>query len=143
MKPAVELVLAATYPDVARATELLRAQLPEWLDGERRDAVELALAEVLTNIVEHGYAGGSTDAIHVHLLDRPGALEIDVWDRGRAIPDGRLEQAGPGTFDFDPTDLAALPEGGMGLALIKQAFQEVSYRSRDGLNLLRLVHIFR
>ncbi len=40
---------------------------------------------------------------------------------------------------FDPTDLAALPEGGMGLALVKSAFHEVRYGSREGTNRLQLV----
>jgi serine/threonine-protein kinase RsbW len=136
----VEVVLCATFDEVARATERLRAQLPDWLAGDQRDAVELALAEALTNIVEHGYAGGSMEEIRVHLFDRPGALEVDVWDRGLAIPEGRIDQADDTIFDFDPTDLGALPEGGMGLALIKAAFDEVDYASHDGLNRLHLVH---
>ena len=139
----LELVLHATFADVARATEHLRDHLPAWLAGDARHAVELALAEVLTNIVEHGYHGGALEDIRVRLLDRPGGLEVDVCDRGRPIPDGRLEQADETTFLFDPTDIAGLPEGGMGLALIKAAFDEVRYASHDGLNQLHLVLRFR
>jgi serine/threonine-protein kinase RsbW len=101
--------------------------------------VEIALAEALTNIVEHGYGGDSDENVRLRLLERPGALEIDVWDRGRPIPHERLEQADETTFLFDPTDLDALPEGGLGLALIKSAFDEVRYSSRDGVNRMRLV----
>lgn len=136
----VEVVLCATFDEVARATVQLRSQLPEWLDGEQRNAVELALAEALNNIVEHGYAGGSMDEIRVRLLDRPGALEVEVRDRGLAIPKGRLDQTDGAIFDFDPTDIGALPEGGMGIALIKAAFEEVDYASHDGMNRLHLVH---
>lgn len=134
-----ELVLAATLADVARATQQLRELLPDWMDGSERDMVEIALAEALTNIVEHGYGHDSSARVRLRLLERPGALEVDVWDRGRPIPLGRLEQADETTFLFDPTELAALPEGGMGLALIKTAFNEVRYRSKDGVNRLHLV----
>ena len=132
-------VLKARLADVAAATQRLRALLPDWMDEPERDKVEIALAEALTNIVEHGYGHDSDENVRLRLLERPGALEIDLWDRGRPIPHGRLEQADETTFLFDPTDLQSLPEGGLGLALIKSAFDEVSYRSRDGVNRLHLV----
>ncbi|MGZ5179971.1 MAG: ATP-binding protein [Ramlibacter sp.] len=135
-----ELVLQATLADVAPATQQVRQLLPDWLGADECDAIELALAEALTNIVEHGYGRDSNARVRLRLLERPGALEIDVWDQGRPIPPGRLEQAdATTTFQFDPTDLAGLPEGGMGLALIKSAFHEVRYATRDGVNRLHLV----
>ena len=135
-----ELVLTATLAEVARVTQQLRGLLPEWLDAAERALVEIALAEALTNNVEHGHGGDCSDTVRLRLFERPGALEVDLWDSGRPIPVGRLDQADAATtFQFDPTDLAALPEGGMGLALIKSAFQEVRYRRRDGVNWLHLV----
>lgn len=131
--------LRATLADVARATQRVRAELPDWLDAAERDAVELALAEALTNIVEHGYGGDAVDEIRVRLAERAGALEVEVWDRGRPIPPGKLEQADDTTFQYDPEDLDGLPEGGLGLALIKAAFNEVRYRRKAGVNRLQLV----
>lgn len=131
--------LRATLADVARATQRVRAELPDWLDAAERDAVELALAEALTNIVEHGYGGDAVDEIRVRLAERAGALEVEVWDRGRPIPPGKLEQADDTTFQYDPQDLDGLPEGGLGLALIKAAFNEVRYRRKAGVNRLQLV----
>ena len=133
-----EFSLPATLEEVARATQRVRAALPAWLAEAERDAVEIAVAEALTNVVEHGYAGGPGE-IHVKVADRPGALEVELFDRGRPIPGRVLEEADNTTFDFDPTDLAGLPEGGMGLPLIKAAFHEVRYRRRSGVNRLQLV----
>jgi serine/threonine-protein kinase RsbW len=70
-------------------------------------------------------------------------LEVDVWDYGNPIPDDQLEHAGSSTFDFEPTDTGALPEGGMGLALIKAAFDEVDYASDGRENWLHLILHFR
>lgn len=138
--PDAELLVPATLADVARATERLRTLLPGWLSDGERDAIELALAEALTNIVEHGFGSDSAHQVRLRVRERDAALEIDLWDQGRPIPPGRLRQADPSTtFHYDPTDLAALPEGGMGLALIKSAFHEVRYGSRDGMNRLHLV----
>jgi serine/threonine-protein kinase RsbW len=135
-----ELVVQATLAEVARATERLRTLLPDWLSDSERDAIELALAEALTNIVEHGFGHDSEQRVRLRVRERDAALEIDLWDHGRPIPPGRLRQADPETtFLYDPTDLAALPEGGMGLALIRSAFHEVRYGSRDGMNRLHLV----
>jgi serine/threonine-protein kinase RsbW len=135
-----ELSVATRLADVAAATQQLRGMLPDWLEERERDAIELALAEVLTNVVRHGYGGDAAEKMRVRVLERPGALEIDVWDRGRPIPPGKLESTDVTTsFSFDPTNLAELPESGMGLALIKSAFDDVRYASRDGVNRLHLV----
>jgi serine/threonine-protein kinase RsbW len=124
---------------VATATQQVRQLLPEWLEPAECDAIELGVAEALTNIVVHGYGGDTQETVLVRLLERPAGLEIEIRDRGRPIPPGRLEQADETTFLYDPTDLGALPEGGMGLALIKAAFHKVSYRRKGGINRLRLV----
>lgn len=134
-----ELSLHATLDQVAAATQQVRQLLPEWMEPHECDAIELGVAEALTNIVEHGYGGDTQETVLVRLLERPGGLEIEIRDRGRPIPPGRLEQADETTFLYDPTDLGSLPEGGMGLALIKAAFHEVSYRRKGGVNRLRLV----
>jgi serine/threonine-protein kinase RsbW len=134
------VMLQASLAQVAPTTQRVRQLLPEWLGEPDRDAIELALAEALTNIVEHGYGHDTTEPVRLRLLERSGALEIDIWDRGRPIPDGLIENTDASTtFLFDPTDLDGLPEGGMGLALIKAAFDEVRYGTRDGVNRLRLV----
>src|SRR4051812_24095785 len=132
--------LQASLAQVAPATQRVRQLLPDWLGEAERDAMELALAEALTNIVEHGYGRDSADPVRLRLLERAGALEIDIWDSGQPIPEGMIENTDVSTtFLFDPTDLEGLPEGGMGLALIKAAFHDVRYGTRDGVNRLRLV----
>jgi serine/threonine-protein kinase RsbW len=131
--------VAATLPDVARAVEYLQGRLPERLPEEQRFQVAIALAEVLTNIVEHGYANQGGPAIDVSWSTSERGLVIEVRDAGRPIPRERLDQAGADTtFGFDPTDLGGLPEGGMGLGIIKTAFDHVDYGSKDGINRLRL-----
>ncbi|MBK0392352.1 ATP-binding protein [Ramlibacter algicola] len=135
-----ELRVPSTLEAVAQATQQLRALLPDWLSGSEADAIELAIAEALTNVVQHGYAGQPGHEIRLRVRERDAAVEIDLWDQGRPIPRERLRNADANTtFQFDPTDLAGLPEGGMGLALIKSAFHEVRYGSRDGTNRLHLV----
>ena len=133
-----------TLAEVARAVEALQAQLPQELHEHERFSVAIALAEVLTNIVEHGYEGNGGPAIEIAWSASTHGFVIEVRDAGRPIPADRLAQAGADTtFGFDPTDLGGLPEGGMGLGIIKTAFDHVAYRSQDGQNRLRLGKRFR
>jgi len=46
-------------------------------------------------------------------------------------------------LDYDPDDLASLPEGGMGLYLLHSLMDHVDYVSRDGRNVLTLERRFR
>ena len=135
----MRMQVAATLPDVARAVEWLQEQLPPQLEENDRFQVAIALAEVLTNIVEHGYEGRGGPPIDVAWSCTARSLVIEVRDQGRPIPRERLEFASRDTtFGFDPTDVGGLPEGGMGLGIIKTAFDHVDYRTKAGVNRLRL-----
>ena len=133
-----------TLDAVAHAVEAWQAQLPQRLHEHERFQVAIALAEVLTNIVEHGYGGAGGPAIELAWSEGRSGLVIEVRDAGRPIPADRLKQASRDTtFGFDPTDIGGLPEGGMGLGIIKTAFDHVDYRSEAGVNRLRLGKRFR
>ncbi len=93
-------------------------------DGEVRFAVRLAVEEVFTNILEHGYAG-----------DGPVAVAVDGGPRCIRI---RLSDEAP---SFDPAgapapDLASpLDErdpGGLGWHLVHQLMDEVEHEPAPG-----------
>ena len=132
------LVVQPTLQDVARAVQVLQRALPARLPEADRHALEIALGEVLVNIVQHGFAGAVGAPIEVRWLEREDALLVEVRDTGCAIPADRLQAPGPDAFAFDPCNIAALPEGGFGLALVKAAFDVVEYRSADGVNCMHL-----
>ena len=86
--------------------------------------VQLAVHEICTNIVGHGYSEHSSGRIKITLTlaKEPQILIIDLHDTGRAvdlsaIPDPNLEEA---------------QEGGYGLFLVRQLMDEVSYHSQEG-----------
>ena len=139
-----QLTVQPTLQDVARAIQELEQQLPPRLDEHQRYGVAVALAEVLTNIVEHGFGGRGGPPIEVTWAASAHGLVVEVRDAGKPIPGDRLRTAGPDTtFGFDPTDVGALPEGGLGLGIIKTAFDHVAYRSAGGQNRLRLGKRYR
>ncbi len=95
--------------------------------------VLLAVTEMVTNILVHGYKG------------QPGPLEIQVALKGDALVIRLTDQAPP----FDPTRLPApdirvplekRPLGGMGIYLTKEFMDRVTYRyTLQGQNQLTLV----
>jgi serine/threonine-protein kinase RsbW len=132
------LLMPAALAEVAGASRKLRSFLPERMTAQQRDEVELGITEALTNIVRHGFAGQSGSDVSVSCSEEEGGVALEIRDCGHPIPADKLQGAGDAAFDFDPTDLAGLPEDGLGLSLIKAAFDEVSYSSEGGTNILVL-----
>jgi serine/threonine-protein kinase RsbW len=92
--------------------------------------VELVLAEVLNNIVEHAYADLRGEiALQLALCGQ--ALRCRVADGGRPMPGGQLPA---GRL---PQDKAAeLPEGGFGWHLIRTLAHDLRYARTGGQNVL-------
>ncbi len=95
--------------------------------------VELVLAEVLNNIVEHAYAGIAPGPIRLLLLQEAQVLTCRIEDEGRpmpgeVLPDGRLPEIA--------ADLSDLAEGGWGWALVRTLADDLQYRREAGRNQL-------
>lgn len=97
-------------------------------------ALELALAEVLNNVVEHAYAGRS-GSISLSIALHRGMILCLIVDHGRAMPGLTLP---PG---HSPQTLAAqrdlLCEGGWGWHLIRSLTRDLVYSRTGGENRLR------
>ena len=91
----------------------------------------VALDEVVSNVVNYGHRGGSDRPIVVHVLVRPGRLEVEIVDEGE--PFTPLERDSP---DVSQT-LDERPVGGLGIHIVKQLMDDVSYHREDGRNHLR------
>lgn len=133
--PEMTLEIGSSPMDVRRALVRATEALVRGGYGPRfRGIVELVLAEALNNIVEHAYAGQGAGRIQVRLLELPGAICLQLRDRGApmpglVLPEGRLKPLG---HDGD------LPEGGFGWYLIRRLASEVSYRRDAGENILEI-----
>ena len=102
------------------------------LDREEIATIELVLAEIINNIVEHAYpesgAGGPIDIACRHTSR---GLIVEICDEGRAMPDGPLPQGNPGASEVALEDT---PEGGFGWFLIQHLAKDVTYRRERGKN---------
>lgn len=106
--------------------------------ADLRTRTQIALAEACNNIVEHAYAPPHDVPDPIITLDisgDQGGLQITLRDKGRAMPDGPLP--GRELPPVNPDDLAGLPEGGFGWALLREMTRALSISRRNGQNILR------
>jgi len=95
-------------------------------------ALDLALEEILTNIMSHGYTDDREHEIKVRLTARPEALEAEVEDDGR--PFNPLEAPKPDTT----RSLHDRSIGGLGIHLARTLVDGLEYQRREGKNVLLL-----
>ena len=116
-------------PEAVRAAlgHILRDVTPLGLSADVTGTLELILAEVLNNVVEHAYQwqGGS---ITLRLGASDAALWCEVCDTGAVMPGGHLPVGAPAVIDCRVDDL---PEGGFGWFLIRALSLDLMYQ-RDG-----------
>lgn len=122
--------VAADYQSLDRAVLALRARAAAVLCEDKLTCFEIAVAEALTNIVQHAYGQKPGQWIEVEYVEDSQSVAIILKDQGKPVPDDLVEAA------------AALPdafeESGRGLALIRACSDRIHYtRSANG-NALKL-----
>ncbi len=103
------------------------------LPDDAEATVEIVLAEVLNNIVEHACVGLSGRRIAITIVPTPTGLQCQVCDNGRPLPGGTLPAGDPP----DPTRRTPeLAEGGFGWLLIRGLAHGLRYQRSGGMNVL-------
>ena len=107
--------------------------------SDLRSELELVLAEVLNNIVEHAYAGGQDaacpgDGIDMQITFLPDMLLFHISDQGTAMPGGQLPAGKQARLSVP---LETLPEGGFGWFLIHALTRDLTYCREGSHNRLR------
>lgn len=100
---------------------------------EERGTVELVLAEVLNNVVEHAYAGTDDGEIALEVRETSSGLTVTVQDYGVPMPEGGLPIKPLGPLS---DDLLSMPEGGFGWFLVGQLAHDHKYQRVDDCNCL-------
>ena len=106
--------------------QFLSALQPLSLSVEEAGTVELVLAEVLNNIVEHAYPEADTAGfITIACAHRQDGLHLQITDEGKPMPDGIAPLGQRASLDVELDDL---PEGGFGWFLIQDLAKDVLYQ---------------
>ena len=103
---------------------------------EDANRLEIALAEALNNVVEHGFAGLDPGIVRLDLQSVPTSIRVEIADGGHPYPNNRLPE--PKRHDLT-CELADLPEGGFGWTLIHDLVSKIEYNRRAGENHLCMI----
>ena len=127
----LSIVLANDLADVPRAAERVEAFCrTRGIPGRTIHRFNLALDEVLTNVITYAFSDRLRHAIDVRIELRDGDLTATVSDDGD--PFDPLSQP--------PPDIHAPVEdrriGGLGIHLLRSLTEAVEYRRADGRNRL-------
>jgi serine/threonine-protein kinase RsbW len=129
----ITIHIAADVREIERLNRLVR-QFGELHDVPSRTlySVNLALDELVTNVILYGYEEASGKEVVVKLISSTTDLVASVSDEGKA---------------FNPLDVAA-PDlnapledrqlGGLGIHLVRSLMDKVSYEREDTKNVLTI-----
>ena len=100
--------------------------------------LELCVVEAVNNAIIHAYDKEAGNKVEVVFNIYPDRLVLDVYDTGKPIQGNLLEQKDISSLEFEPDDPDSIPEGGRGLAIMKEIMDSMDYKTEDGKNCLTM-----
>lgn len=100
------------------------------------NAADVALEEHLTNVLTYGYEPGAPHRVVVGLKVEGDCLCVDVEDDGKPFDPLATPRADTSL------PLEDKPIGGLGVHLMRQFMDELSYVRESGMNILRMTKRF-
>ena len=133
MTDSVELRLANDLDGlVGLAERVERFGVEQGLAENVVNALNVVLDEAVSNAINHGYDAGVRGEIAVRLRRSADRVEVEVEDDGRPFD----------PLQVPPPDLGLplerRPIGGLGIHLIRNLMDEVSYARQAGRNVLKM-----
>lgn len=99
---------------------------------ETIDALNIALDELVTNVIRYGFDDDDRHHIRVEIAIDDGSLVVEIADDGR--PFDPFDRPSP---DVD-LPLEERPIGGLGIHFVRTLMDEASYRRDGGKNVVRM-----
>ena len=149
-QPMLHRIFRADPLTVREALAFLRERFDGSAEDEVISKLELALAEVLNNICEHGARheamrlDGRSHAplIHLCVARHVGGIACAVTDDGKPLPLSCLDPRDLPYVDIvagDTASILLLPEGGFGWYLIQELTASLSYFREGRRNFLAFI----
>lgn len=126
----IKFSITSEYHNISMVSKKIKTfLLRQRVDVEISDPILICLMEALNNSIEHSYLEKSGNNIDVIVSISKTKVEIDIMETG--IPRTNFDKP---KLQFNPDDLSTAPEGGMGLYIIDNLMDSVSYTSEKGVN---------
>ena len=129
-----ELMLEAKDENLGIVQDFIEKEVgPYAYPPEKMIVLQIAVEEIFVNISHYAYNPDTGPAtIRVEVLEDPLAVELTFFDNG--IPYDPLAKADPDiTLDADERAI-----GGLGIYMVKQSMDDVTYEYKDGQNILTI-----
>ena len=129
-----EITIAATVENIDVVTDFVNEQL-ESCDCpiKAQMQIDIAIDELVSNIARYAYNPETGDAtVRVEVVEDPMAVVITFIDKG--IPYDPLKKADPNTaLSAEEREI-----GGLGIFMVKQTMDDITYEYKDGQNILKI-----
>ena len=95
-------------------------------------SLNLAMEEAVVNVMDYAYPEGTEGEVDIEAIADEAQLHFTISDSGKPFDPTAKEEV--------DTTLSAeeRPIGGLGIHLIRQLMDNISYERKDGKNILRL-----
>ena len=125
---------AASHDELQKAEDRINelGERHNWSE-ELLFKVKLVVEEVGLNVINYGYEGDASREIEIRFRGSGGGLTIDIIDEAPAF-DPLTEAPAPDT----DAGIGERPVGGLGVFLVKEMMDEVSYAREDNRNRLTM-----
>lgn len=101
---------------------------------DEKAQVELCVAEVINNSIEHAYAKQAGHNIWIDCRLKDDLIELDILDKGTAMDPRILENVSTEAAVPDPENPKTWNLRGRGLMIVKSYMDRISYHSENGVN---------
>lgn len=112
------------------------------LTDEEVFQIELSVVESVNNVIKHAYNNERGHDVEIVFTLYANRVTFDVCDTGRSMDPKQMIRGDKSPLDFDPTALNMLPEGGLGLAIIREVMDGAAYSRCQEKNILTLTKRF-
>jgi serine/threonine-protein kinase RsbW len=102
-------------------------------DGALAEQLALAVDEASTNVIEHAYGGARDRTVELRFDDRPGELQVEVVDRGKAVAPRAIPEVDLRRYASERRT------GGLGIHLMGRIMDSVTFRRSAGRNVCCMV----
>ena len=127
--------ITSEYHNISMVSRKINSFFNEHGVGQKIiDSILITLAEALNNSIKHSYLEEPGNNIDLIVSISKTKVEIDILETG--IRRTNFEKP---TIQFDPNDLATVPEGGMGLYIMESLMDSILYNSNKGVNTTTLI----
>lgn len=96
--------------------------------------VQLAIVEAVNNVIKHAYDNAPGHDVEIGMAFYDDKLVMTLTDTGKTLSAHEAP-----TLEFDPDDIDALPESGMGLFIIHSVMDDIAYQTCEGRNVQTFV----